>query len=129
MDAQLRSLINALPLLPEREDAIVDQASDLVEIARKLGMTAIAHSLMSELDRHRKWYGPKPLHPEQLPGEVLLGNMKPDVVRYIGWKSKRPGQVAFDIDGKPVSGQVPVFVDAQELAAAGQLTDRHTVAR
>lgn len=92
-------------------------------------MTAIAQSLRNELDHYRKWYGPKPLHPEPLPGEVLLGNSKQAVVRHIGRKTKRPGQVALGEDGKPVSGQVPVFVDAQELAAAGQLTESDTVAR
>jgi len=80
------------------------------------------------LSVHSKWYGPKPLHPEQLSGEIHLLNSEPETVRYIGWKSKRAGEVAYDVDGNVVPGNVPVFVQAEEFAKSGQLTDRYTIA-
>jgi LmbE family N-acetylglucosaminyl deacetylase len=129
MDEQLRSLVSALPTFPDRMDDVFQQVSDLVEIAQKLGMTGAANYLTTDLNYFRKWHGPKPMHPEQRSGEVHLLNSEPETVRYIGWKTKRAGDVAIDVDGNPVPGQVPVFVEAEELARAGQLTERDTVGR
>jgi hypothetical protein len=128
MQPHLLSLVKALPVLADRDDSIAAQVADLIIIAQKLGMQSAAQYLATELNHHRMWHGPKPLHPEQQKGEVFLGNSKPDVVRYIGWKSKRVGMVAFNWDGKPLANQVPVFVSAEELREAGQLKPRDTVA-
>lgn len=128
MQPHLLSLVKALPVLADRDDSIAAQVADLIIIAQKLGMQSAAQYLATELAHHRMWHGPKPLHPEQQTGEVLLGNSKPDVVRYIGWKSKRAGVVAFDWNGKPLMDQVPVFVSSDELRAAGQLSPRDTIA-
>lgn len=128
MDERLRSLVNALPMLPARTDGGIEQLSDLILIAEKLGMVAIVDHLKNQIDFARKWYGPKPLHPEQLSGEIHLFNDDPEKVRYIGWKSKRVGVVAYDENGTIVPGKVPVFVLAEEFATSGQLTKRYTVA-
>lgn len=129
MNEQLRSLVTALPTLPDSPEDLYHQISDLLEIARKLGMTGAANYLAAEIEHSRRWYGPKPIHPEQRSGEVHLLNSDPKTVRYIGWKTKRAGEVAIDVNGNPVHGQVPVFVQADELALAGQLTERDTVVR
>lgn len=128
MNEQLQSLLNAMPQLPERSDAAFDQACDLVQFARKLGMAEIAANLDKQIDFTRKWYGPKPLHPEQRSGEIHLFNSESDKVRYIGWKSKRAGEVAYDVNGDIEPSKVPVFVLASEFESSGQLTDRYTIA-
>lgn len=129
MNEQLKSLVTALPTLPETSDDLYHQVCDLSEIARKLGMTGAANYLEAEIEHSRRWYRPKPIHPEQRAGEVHLLNSDPKTVRYIGWKTKRAGEVAIGAHGNPVQGQVPVFVQADELALAGQLTERDTVVR
>ena len=128
MNDQLKSLLEAIPELPAREDSALLQVQDLVLVAKKLGMPAAAEYLTRQLAEHNRWYGPKPLHPEQEPGEVHLCNLAQGAVRSIGWKSKRAGEVAYDWNGQTIEGQVPVFVQAQELRAAGQLTERDTIA-
>jgi hypothetical protein len=128
MDERLKSLLNALPMLPERTDGGIEQIADLVLIAEKLGMKDAAAFLTEKLEFARKWYGPKPLHPEQLSGEIHLGNSDPSTVRYIGWKTKRVGEVAYDMDGEVEAGKVPVFVMAEEFAKADQITERYSVA-
>lgn len=127
MDARLTSLLNAMPSFPQRTDNVGAQMVDLVQFAEKLGMTEVVEGLNEKIDFYRKWYGPKPLHPEQRSGEIYLFNTKPDVFRFTGWKTKRPGEVAYDEDGKILTGEVPVFIMASEFEAAGQLTDRYTV--
>ncbi len=69
----------------------------------------------------------KPLHPEQRTGEIHLCNLEMAGARVIGWKTKRVGEVAYDVDGIPVPSKVPVFIDAQELIAAGQWTDQYVI--
>lgn len=128
MDERLQSLVNALPQLPDRSDSAFEQVTDLVVIAQKLGMLDAIVYLNEKLDFTRKWYGPKPLHPEQQSGEIHLLNSDPTTVRYIGWTSKRVGEIAYDVDGKVEAGKVPVFIMAEEFARSGQLSERYTVA-
>ena len=74
-------------------------------------------------------------HPEIRKGEIFLTNADDEVVpitlgehtvwksgwECIGWKTKRRGQVALDIKGRPIpdSGFFPVFVQRSELAKKG----------
>ena len=58
-------------------------------------------------------------HIERKVGELFLTNSEPNYYFMIGWKSKRMGDVAFDIHGKPVPGLFPVFVSIKELRDAG----------
>ena len=75
-------------------------------------------------------------HPELKEGEVFIGNISlgyhphldivdPDWSDYrtdwevIGWKTKRRGNVAYDIYGKPINGMCPVFAQKSELEEAG----------
>ncbi|MDO8560786.1 MAG: hypothetical protein Q7R91_01055 [bacterium] len=74
-------------------------------------------------------------HPELQDGEVFLTNASDDdwdrisddphsSWESIGWKTKRMGNVAYDIiEGKPVPGMFPVFVQKRELMEAGIDTD------
>jgi hypothetical protein len=128
VNKQLESLLSAMPQLAERTDDVLQQACDLVQFARKLGMLEVAACLEKRIDFTHKWYGPKPLHPEQRSGEIHLFNSEPDKVRYVGWKSKRAGEVAYGVDGNIEPGKVPVFVLATEFEASGQLTERCTIA-
>lgn len=128
MDDRTRALLDSLPTCPERKDEVANQVVELIDIARKLGMSRVADYLFAELTNYRRYHGPKALHPEQRPGEVHLLNSAPETVRYIGWKTKRAGVEALDVDGIVIPGQVPVFISAAEFERAGQLTDRDTVA-
>ncbi len=72
-------------------------------------------------------------HPERLPDEVFITNAN-DSTEYsddgqssyqmIGWKTKRKGQVAYDVDGEPLGkrweGAFPVFVKQSEIGARGK---------
>lgn len=60
-------------------------------------------------------------HPEALEGEVLLTNADSEGLDHIGWKSKRRGNVAYDIHNKPIKSHdfFPVFVQRQELLKGG----------
>ncbi len=42
----------------------------------------------------------------------------------IGWKTKRMGEVAYDIYGRPINGMRPVFVQRSEMVKAGVDPDR-----
>lgn len=133
MDERLHSLVNALPYLPERTDSCFEQITDLVQIAEKLGMCEAVKFLNDKLDFYRKWYGPKSLHPEQQSGEIHLYNAElktgdQRTGRYTGWNTERVGKIAYDVDGNVQSGRVPVFVQAEEFAKSGQLTERYTIA-
>ena len=128
MDDRTKALLDRLPTCPERTDEVANQVVELIEVARKLGMSRVADYLFGELTNYRRYHGPKALHPEQKPGEVHLLNSAPETVRYIGWKTKRTGVEAFDVDGLVIPGQVPVFISAAEFEKAGQLTERDTVA-
>jgi hypothetical protein len=124
----LEDLICRLPQLEKSSEGGLQQLDYLIKIATRLGLTAGARFLNGELSYFRRWHGPKPIHPEQRSGEVHLLNSDPETVRYIGWKTKRAGEVALDFDANIVAGQVPVFVAAKELKAAGQLDERMSVA-
>ncbi|MEK7100248.1 MAG: hypothetical protein AAB872_00375 [Patescibacteria group bacterium] len=68
-------------------------------------------------------------HPEKRNGEVFLTNvgdhdreflfLEDDNYQRIGWKTKRKGSVAYDVNGKEVYGMKPVFVQRSELEKAG----------
>lgn len=57
-------------------------------------------------------------HPEQLPGEVFLGNFDAEGWRHVSFKTKRLGLVAYDVYGKPLGSRWlnarPGFASAQE---------------
>lgn len=42
-------------------------------------------------------------HPEQRDDEVFLGNCTEDGFNTIGWKTKRLGETAYDVDGNKIS--------------------------
>lgn len=133
MDERLQSLLNALPHLPERTDSCFEQLIDLAQIAEKLGMCEAMKWLNDKLDFSRKWNGPKPLHPEQQSGEIHLYNAELNTGdkrtgRYTGWSTERVGKLAYDVDGNVQCGRVPIFVQAEEFAKSGQLTERYTIA-
>jgi hypothetical protein len=73
-------------------------------------------------------------HPELLVGEVFLTNIEDDEFLYfnsrmgvdsrsswekIGWRTKRRGMTAYDTDGNPINGMLPVFVEREELINGG----------
>lgn len=62
-------------------------------------------------------------HPEMGEHEILLTNTPDGNGHWIGWKTKRLGDVAYDIDGNVVDGLRPVFVERQEIKAAGENPD------
>lgn len=53
-------------------------------------------------------------HPERCPNEVFLANFDENGFHVISWNTKRRGQTAYDINGKPVQGLFPVFVAKAE---------------
>jgi len=73
-------------------------------------------------------------HPELRKGEILLINSSNEPTmeitshatldsrsdwNLIRWKTKRRGVVAYDINGRPVKGLFPVFVQKKELKKNG----------
>ncbi len=62
-------------------------------------------------------------HPERLPDEVFIGNADdskhPDdsSFQFIGWKTKRKGEIAYNTEGKPILGKFPVFAKIEEIKA------------
>ena len=59
------------------------------------------------------------VHPECKSDEVFLTNDDDLGVSQIGWKSKRKGRNAYDIDGNLIKGLFPVFVKQSELPFDG----------
>lgn len=116
-----------MPSFPERIDNVIAQMIDLVKFAQKLGMTEVVEGLNDKIEFNQKWYGPRPLHPEQRTGEIYILNSTLETFRYTGWKTKRAGEVAFDVDGNVLPNQIPIFIMASEYEAAGLLTDRDTI--
>lgn len=54
-------------------------------------------------------------HPERAPHEVYLGNFfSPHAWSRAGRKSKRPGEIAYDINGRVIYNAFPGFRDASE---------------
>lgn len=62
-------------------------------------------------------------HPETREGEVFITNTDHSDYNHIGWTTKRAGDVAYDIYGKPIGrgwpGSFPVFAQKSELEEAG----------
>lgn len=70
-------------------------------------------------------------HPELKEGEVFLTNVSNDDMsrrimnsretdwEAIGWKTKRLGNIAYDIYNKIIVGMFPVFVQRSELQKSG----------
>ena len=73
-------------------------------------------------------------HPELLPGEVFLTNASDSKFsrvsllghndtrssyEMIGWRTKRKGVIAYDINGRRMSKMFPVFVQREELIKGG----------
>ena len=68
-------------------------------------------------------------HPERLSDEVFITNADDEInfpegkssFQVIGWKTKRRGNVAYDINGKPLGSRwpesFPVFVKQKEIRA------------
>jgi hypothetical protein len=54
-------------------------------------------------------------HPERKGSEVFLLNCTEERWATIHWRSKRRGEVAYDEQGHPITGQFPVFVDISDL--------------
>ncbi|MCC2631115.1 MAG: hypothetical protein K0S38_924 [Candidatus Paceibacter sp.] len=65
-------------------------------------------------------------HPERKRNEIFLTNSTDAVsvggrssYEWIGWKTKRKGKVAYQIDGKPCSNDMfPVFIKKSEVRAS-----------
>mgnify|MGYP003402874304 FL=1 len=59
-------------------------------------------------------------HPELAEGEVFMGNATPfEFHNCYGWKTKRLGDSAYDVNEKTISGLYPVFVQKSELIEGG----------
>ena len=59
-------------------------------------------------------------HPEMGEHEILLTNtIDVDNTCWVTWKTKRFGNVAYDVNGNVAEGLRPVFVERQEIEAAG----------
>lgn len=60
-------------------------------------------------------------HPEKLETEIYLGNYTYDNLCHCGWKSKRVGEIAYDIYGRIIHQNywhnklVPVFILKEEV--------------
>jgi hypothetical protein len=53
-------------------------------------------------------------HPELKEGEIFVTNSNTDKLSTIGWKTKRVGIIAYDIQGKEINWLVPVFRQSSE---------------
>lgn len=61
-------------------------------------------------------------HPEAKEGEVWIGNAFRSDFQFVGWHTRRCGDVAYFANGTPIpkaSSFCPVFVQRAELEAAG----------
>lgn len=63
-------------------------------------------------------------HPETRPGEIFLSNIESQYFATSTYRTKRLGVTAYDINGKPVAGLYPMFVQASELEKNPSLVDR-----
>lgn len=57
-------------------------------------------------------------HPEEGTDEVFLTNTTLANYRKIGYRTKRTGDVAYDVEGGVIRGMFPVFVSRSEYAEA-----------
>ena len=55
-------------------------------------------------------------HPEQEDGETFLTNSTLEDYPHVGWKTKRKGMIAYDINDVPIKGLIPVFVQQSEIS-------------
>lgn len=46
-------------------------------------------------------------HPELRKGEVFITNADADSYRFVGWETKRAGEVSYDISGEPLGERWP----------------------
>jgi hypothetical protein len=58
-------------------------------------------------------------HNERQDDELFLTNTTYDDYYQIGWKTKRQGDIAYDVDGEEVKGLFPVFIKKFEVEAEG----------
>lgn len=58
-------------------------------------------------------------HPEKKTGEVFIGNFTGRVAEFCRWKTKRVGNVSYDVTGIPVADCVPVFMQNLEAIENG----------
>lgn len=57
-------------------------------------------------------------HPEQQPDEFFITNIDDDNYHNVGWKTKRKGDIAYDMNGlpiSPISQLFPVFAKREEV--------------
>jgi len=62
-------------------------------------------------------------HPELRAGEIFLGNTSINAVG-VDWKTKRLGEVAYDMDGRIAKHLRPVFVTRDEIEKTGLDPDK-----
>jgi len=127
MDKKMAAILETVPQMPKRMDSVCAQMEDLVEFAKRFGMEEVVEGLEYKIDFNKKWYGPKPLHPEQRKGEIHLVDTPNQDIKYIGWKTKRMGEKAYDDEGNEVPNMFPIFIMAYEYEERGLLTERFTV--
>ncbi len=58
-------------------------------------------------------------HPERYDYEVLIANCRISDISQITWKSKRIGNVAYDVSGNRIWELVPIFVSKWEIKERG----------
>lgn len=87
----------------------------------------IATRFVAATERSADVLAPKPLHPEQLAGEMHLCNLEPEGARVVGWSTKRIGERAYRDDGSIDPAKVAVFISAEQFKAAGLWDPRYTV--
>jgi hypothetical protein len=58
-------------------------------------------------------------HPEMRDGEVWAFNGTDEHFHASAWRTKRLGEQAYDIWGRPIGGCYPVFVQRTEVEARG----------
>ena len=57
-------------------------------------------------------------HPEMKDGEIFLNNISTDNFKFVGWKTKRLGTFAYDIEGNVINELRPLFVMREEYVKA-----------
>lgn len=97
--------------------------SEGLAVAEAYGATLEERRLAREMDGPPfEPDAPEFRHPDQRPGEILLGNYEARDYGNMGWKTKRRGGRAYMLDaGRMVAYDflAPVFVRLDELEAAG----------
>jgi hypothetical protein len=74
--------------------------------------------LKTDVDLHKKYGWPVETHPEQLDGEVFMGNESVDAapLERCLYKTKRYGRVAYsgDVERSIQKNMCPVFISAED---------------